>query len=79
MVPDQVISEYLQQDALEEASLGLLQHALDAGGQDNITLVTVRIIDAPPCTKYQPGARLAPPSKGGLFSRILSGLRRRDS
>ena len=79
MVPDEVIQDCLRLDNLEETSALLLNCALDAGGQDNITLITVRIVDIPPQTKYQPGAKLSPPSKGSLFSRLFSSIRRRES
>ena len=79
MVPDEAIQECLRLDNLDEASALLLNYALDAGGQDNITLITVRIVDTPQPSKYQPGAKLSPPSKGNLFSRILSAIRRQEN
>lgn len=79
MVPDPLIEACLQNNTLEEASQTLLQYSLEAGGQDNITLITLRITDSPPCTKYQYGAKLSPPSKGGIFARLFYFLRSNDS
>ena len=39
MVSDETLSEFLHADNLEEASNQMVQHALDAGGTDNITLI----------------------------------------
>jgi len=74
MVPDELLVKHLAEKNLEEAGRLLVQEALDAGGTDNITLVAMRIIEKPPVSHYQQGARLVTFNKSGLLSRLMQAI-----
>lgn len=77
MVSDENIQKCLLQNDMEQATSELLRHALDEGGQDNITFITVRILTSPPPSNYQYGARLFSFEKQGFMTRVLHSFRRR--
>ena len=71
MVEDEDLDNYMHSDTVEEAAEKMLQHALDAGGTDNITFTLIRVHDTPPITNYQQGAKVYPAGKRGFFSRLF--------
>ncbi len=75
MVPAEQIKDCLENNDTEEASRRMLQYALEAGGQDNITLITARIVGEPPPSKYQHGAKMSSSSKSGIIYRLMHSLR----
>lgn len=70
MVSDDEISTTLSAGNLKEATERLIENALDGGGTDNITAITIRIVDAPPKTDQQSGAREIAIQSNGFFSRL---------
>jgi len=75
MVSDAAIAEILAGRDLKHATDRLVQDALDAGGTDNITALTVRVIAPPVPCERQDGAELVtlgPPP--GFWARIRRAL-----
>ena len=74
MVSDELFTKHLAGENLEEAGRLLVQEALDAGGTDNVTLITMRITASPPVSHYQQGAKLVSLNKSGLLSRLIHAI-----
>ena len=73
MVEDVEISEGLQLDTLQTAARLLVGQALEAGGQDNISVAIIRVTGTPPKTEMQPGGtEIIAPTPG--FWTSLRGL-----
>ena len=70
MVSDKHIAQALADGDLKVATRRLVGAALDGGGADNITAVTIRVIAPPPKTEYQEGAKQIALSSEGLFKRF---------
>ena len=56
LVEDHELAESLSRGDLKKATEALIDSALDAGGTDNITALTIRVSGAPTTTEYQEGA-----------------------
>jgi serine/threonine protein phosphatase PrpC len=70
MVSDEDISAELCLRDLGQATNNLIQRALDGGGSDNITAVTVRVAGVPPKTALHPGAELINVRKKGFWGKL---------
>ncbi len=70
MMSDDDIRAALENGDLKAATHTLIQGALDGGGSDNITAVTVRVAATPPKTELQPGAELIDMAGGGFFAKL---------
>ncbi|MBI2423185.1 MAG: Stp1/IreP family PP2C-type Ser/Thr phosphatase [Candidatus Hydrogenedentes bacterium] len=70
MVTDSQISTTLSGADLKVATHRLIENALDGGGTDNVTAVTIRVVDAPPRTEQQGGAKEIAIQSNGFFSRL---------
>lgn len=75
MVPNPEIANCLADPDLKAGTRKLIALALENGGTDNITAVTVRVADAPPRTSLQPGAREVVIPHGGFWQRLLAWFR----
>lgn len=71
MVPDEALVKHLSGENLENAGRLLIQEALDAGGSDNITAITIRTTGKLPASHFQQGAKLVSPFKSGILSRLI--------
>lgn len=72
MVSDADIAVCLSDDDLKSGTRKVVELALENGGTDNITAVTVRVLDTPPRSALHSGAREVTIPSGNLFRRILS-------
>jgi len=72
IVPDAKIADALAMADLRSGVRMLIERALDGGGTDNITAVTVRVIDSPVKTAYQEGAEEVNIDAGGFLGRLRS-------
>ena len=72
MVEDEDIDTYLDCEDVEQATRNLVEHALAAGGLDNVTVITVRLTAPPPATNYHQGGKVVSFEQPGLFSRLRS-------
>lgn len=72
MVTDREIASCLANCDLEAGTRKAVEMALENGGNDNITAVTIRVTDAPPRAALQAGAREVALPAGGLIRRILA-------
>ena len=70
MVPNEAIQGVLENGELIPATDRLIELALDGGGTDNITALTVRIVDELPETQRQPGAEEINISGPSLLHRL---------
>jgi protein phosphatase len=69
-VTDSHIAQELAMGNLRAGARRLIERALDGGGTDNITAVTLRVSDSPPKSYYQEGAEEVPIGKSGFFARM---------
>lgn len=72
MVTDADIATCLSDGDLKLGTRKVVDLALANGGSDNVTAVTVRVIDVPPRSALQPGAREVSLPRNGFFRRLLS-------
>ncbi|HDP33748.1 MAG TPA: Stp1/IreP family PP2C-type Ser/Thr phosphatase [Candidatus Hydrogenedentes bacterium] len=72
MVSPEDINLYLETNDVQQAARDLVQHALAAGGVDNITVIVVRLTAPPPITNYQQGAKTISFEQPGLLTRLRS-------
>lgn len=72
MVSDETLEKEMAFHDIDVLSSNLVQHALDAGGTDNITLIAIRIHEITRESNYQQGGRLISFDKKGLFKRLFS-------
>ena len=73
MVEDPEIAEALQLESLQAAARLLVGQALEAGGQDNISVAIVRVVASPPKAEMQAGgAEVIAPAPG--FWNSIRGL-----
>jgi serine/threonine protein phosphatase PrpC len=75
MVPNREIATCLSDGDLKTGTRKVIDLALENGGTDNVTAVTIRVTSAPPRTSLQPGAREVSVPSGGFWRRILSWFR----
>ena len=71
MVSDTDIRTELCLRDLRQGTHNLIERALDGGGSDNITAVTVRVTDTPPKSDLQPGAELVNVCKKGFLAKLI--------
>ena len=74
MVSDADIKSALAMQDLGEASDTLVARALEAGGSDNVTVITLRVTAPPPPTYYQQGAQKVSLGPEGFFTRLKKRL-----
>ena len=72
MVPDSVIADCISDSDLEAGTRRVVETALENGGTDNVTAVTIRVVNMPPRSSLQSGAREIIIPSNGLLRRILS-------
>ncbi len=72
MVNDEGIATCLSDGDLKLGTRKVVDMALANGGSDNVTALTIRVIDQPPRAPLQSGAREVNVPKGGLWGRFLS-------
>jgi len=72
MVTDPDIATCLSDGDLKLGTRKVVDMALANGGSDNVTAVTVRVIDSPPRAALQPGAREVTLPSTSLFRRFLA-------
>lgn len=77
MLGDDVIGAYLQANNLQQLTEALVEEALEAGGNDNISIVAVRVTATPPPTGLQQGARLVSFDPPRLVNRLCHFFSRR--
>ncbi len=70
MVPDTEITGALAMQDLGEAADRLIAQALEAGGSDNVTVITLRVTAPPPPTYYQQGAQKVSLGPEGFMARL---------
>jgi protein phosphatase len=70
MVSDAEIADIMSGENLQELTRSLRDHALEAGGHDNVTTVTMRLIASPPLSHYQQGAKIVNFEQPSFFSRL---------
>lgn len=70
MVEDRQIATDMAMPDLREATRCLIKDALDGGGSDNITTVTVRVTEEPPHSDLEEGAEQIRISSGGLMKKL---------
>jgi PPM family protein phosphatase len=70
MIPDEEIEQSLISDDISYANHRLIARALEAGGNDNITSIILRVFDTPPRTEIQEGAEEITFPGRGIFSRF---------
>ena len=75
MVSNADIAECLSDGDLKAGTRKVVELALENGGSDNITAVTIRVVDAPPRTPIQPGAREIVLPSSSLWQRIRNWFR----
>jgi len=75
MVSDAEIADCLAGGDLKLGTRKVVDLALANGGSDNITAVAVRVIDTPPHSSLQAGAREVSIPAGGFLRRMLSWFR----
>lgn len=75
MVPNAELATILADHDLKAGTRKVVEMALDNGGTDNVTAVTVRVTDTPPRTTLEPGAREVVIPRSSLWKRILGWFR----
>ncbi len=70
MIEDDEIAQHLSQGSLRDGSRKIVERALDEGGTDNITSLTLRMTSAPPRSVAQEGGELVELKPRGLMDRI---------
>lgn len=75
MVTDEEIATCLSDGDLKLGTRKVVDMALANGGSDNITAVTVRVIDTPPRAPLQAGAREVSIPSNGFLRRLLAWFR----
>ena len=72
LVTDEEIAQLLSHGDLNIGTRQLIEHALDGGGTDNITALTVRITETLRSTQQQQGAKEVNISASGFFQKLRS-------
>jgi protein phosphatase len=70
MVPDSLISMCLSRGDAKLATQKLVEHALDNGGTDNVTVITLRVLKALAKEPYQRGGHKIKVPPTGFFKRL---------
>lgn len=70
MVGNDDIDGYLEGGDLGQAARNLVEHALAAGGVDNVTVILLRVTTTPPVTNYQQGGKIISFEQPGLMGRL---------
>lgn len=72
MVPDDAILKTLENGNLKRGTEHLVKQALEEGGLDNITALSIRVHGAPPRTTLQKGADFIEIAPSSFFKRLRS-------
>lgn len=72
MVSDETLEEEMSGEDFEALAPNLIQHALEAGGTDNITLIALRIHEIIKESNYQQGGRVISFNKKSFIGRLFS-------
>lgn len=75
MVSNRDIAACLSESDLKQGTRNMVELALENGGTDNVTAVTIRVTGNPPHSPLQPGAREITVAGGGFLQRLIAWFR----